>query len=975
MNMTSPTITAEKFLELVKRSGLVQDVNLENYAGQPTLMASSQAMASALIKAGILTNFQAKLLMAGKYRGLMLGNYKLLEQIGRGGMGTVYLAEHMTLKRKAAVKVLASDQATTTIGTERFYREAQSAAALDHPNIVKVYDVGQYGNVHYIAMEYVEGQTLAQLIEKNGPLHFATAADYIAQASAGLQEAGDKGFVHRDIKPENLIVDRQGTLKILDMGLTRHADDEGGSRLTAVIDPNSVVGTPDYIAPEQALNLPVDIRTDIYSLGVTFFALLTGKPPFNGTTAQKLLQHQLKEAPSLGALRTKAPPEIEPIIATMMAKKPEDRFQQPSEIIEVLAPWLSEGGGSSHNTKTITATRSRLTSRIGMAPPANKAKPKWMIPAIAMGVGLLLFGGAFGIYSAVSGGNNSTAVTTPSTSGTSPQASTTPPPANKPPVLPGPNELPPLAANSILVASEGPEPRFATIAEAIASIKGGEKKTIVVRNPVHAEQLILTGPKYSGITIESGFPKNLVTWQPPTGASDKPLLELNGVEGIRIRGFKFDGQGRVSDTVRIAGKSPDLVLEESAATGFTRSAVDFFGASGTEERTVTLKKFRTIGGGDNTTGVLLESGQGHAHIRIIESRFEGPLGAAITVSGGTQALEIRRNRFYRARQGVLYKPNGSPVPMMAQIRTNTFAETPVGIEFTAIPPNLEDNAANLSITDNLFVNAGRMASLVGAPLAPENVPGWYWHPEAEKTTTIPAGKPRYFRRVFNLAALPTGPATLNVGADESFTVWLNGKEIGKSSHNHFSQRVYAFDASKDLLKGDNVLAVQAVNELDPFNKSFGTAAGFLVQLTETLPTGKDKDIVTVDTQWKAGTTKDDDWLSAKFDDAAWPAARLWNNTNFNLPWRETVWDSTVDKFLKTQPRKFRATVGGNVRDYFSLEGYPVLESKRTTLTTANKSIVGLDVDDDETFLRYPATHAMINGGVQQGPVGVPPSGY
>ena len=136
-----------------------------------------------------------------------------------------------------------------------------------------------------------------------------------------------------------------------------------GGNLTAVIDPDSVVGTPDYIAPEQALNLPVDIRTDIYSLGVTFYALLTGRPPFGGTTAQKLLQHQLKDAPTLAALRAKAPAEIEPVLATMMAKRPEDRYQQPADVIEALAPWLSQSALATNQTKTVAATLTRLSGR------------------------------------------------------------------------------------------------------------------------------------------------------------------------------------------------------------------------------------------------------------------------------------------------------------------------------------------------------------------------------------------------------------------------------------------------------------------------------------------------------------------------------------------------------------------------------------------------------------------------------------
>ncbi len=372
-------VTGDRLLDILRRSGLVADARLVPFAARPDLVADATALAAALIAAGLLTPFQAKLLLAGKYRGLVLGSYRILDQIGRGGMGTVYLAEHASLKRKVAVKVLAGHQATTDHGTAQFYREAQAAAALDHPNIVKVYDIGRFGSVHYIAMEYVDGRTLAQLLAA-GPVPFDAAADYVAQAAAGLQAAGDRGFVHRDVKPENLIVDRGGTLKILDLGLAHEAAAVGADR--PALDTASVHGTPDYIAPEQALNAPVDIRTDIYSLGVTFYALLTGRPPFTGTTSQKLLQHQLNAAPPFGDLPTPPPPELERVVAKMMAKRPADRYQQPADVIDALAPWLSPSALAATQTWSTGATLSRSSTSVTALPdpPAPKSRA-WLLPA------------------------------------------------------------------------------------------------------------------------------------------------------------------------------------------------------------------------------------------------------------------------------------------------------------------------------------------------------------------------------------------------------------------------------------------------------------------------------------------------------------------------------------------------------------------------------------------------------------------
>ena len=190
-------------------------------------------------------------------------------------MGTVYLAEHATLRRRVAIKVLAKADAAGPAGVERFLREARSAAALDHPNIVRLYDVGRQGPMHYLVMEHVDGQTLEQVLTR-GPIPCGRAAEYIAQAAAGLQHAYEKGFVHRDIKPANLMLARDGTVKILDMGLARSFDTE--DNLTERLEQGVILGTADYISPEQAINSPdVDVRADIYSLGATFFALVTGQ--------------------------------------------------------------------------------------------------------------------------------------------------------------------------------------------------------------------------------------------------------------------------------------------------------------------------------------------------------------------------------------------------------------------------------------------------------------------------------------------------------------------------------------------------------------------------------------------------------------------------------------------------------------------------------------------------------------------------
>jgi len=279
-------------------------------------------------------------LLAGRHKGFRIGAYTILDMLGRGGMGAVYLAEHMALHRKVAIKILVPGKDDDQkLALERFQREARSVAALDHPNIVRIFDVAKHNNVPYLVMEYVEGETLQHVIDRDRVIPYATAVEYIAQAAAGLQHAHEKGLVHRDIKPCNLIKDKTDTIKILDMGLARTAN--ASDMLTAQMDKGAVVGTADYISPEQALNIPtVDIRADIYSLGATLFSLIIGKPPFDGNTTQKLLQHQLKSAPTLASVDPTLPTGLSQVVEKMLAKKANERYQTPVEVISALTPWM-----------------------------------------------------------------------------------------------------------------------------------------------------------------------------------------------------------------------------------------------------------------------------------------------------------------------------------------------------------------------------------------------------------------------------------------------------------------------------------------------------------------------------------------------------------------------------------------------------------------------------------------------------------
>ncbi|WP_231933192.1 serine/threonine-protein kinase [Botrimarina mediterranea] len=341
---------SEKLIDLVKRSDLVTpkklDAFLEKSAQEPGgIPVEQEKVADMLVADGLLTRWQADKLLAGKHRGFRLGKYKLLGQIGKGGMSHVYLAEHVLMERRVAIKVLPRQRVKDRSYLSRFQLEARAAARLDDPNIVRVFDIDNEGDTHYIVMEYVDGRDLHQTVSQNGPLPFVTAVRYVTQVATGLQHAHEMGLVHRDIKPANCLLDQHGTVKLLDMGLAKLNDDE--TSLTLANDEN-VLGTADYLAPEQALNShAADARADIYSLGCTLYFLLVGRPPFpDGTISERLLKHQVEEPESLLKLRPDTPLSLVDLCARMMAKKPDDRPQTAGDVARLMNDWLAERGES-----------------------------------------------------------------------------------------------------------------------------------------------------------------------------------------------------------------------------------------------------------------------------------------------------------------------------------------------------------------------------------------------------------------------------------------------------------------------------------------------------------------------------------------------------------------------------------------------------------------------------------------------------
>jgi len=289
-----------------------------------------------------LTEFQAAEILAGRGARLIMGEYSLLAEIGAGGMGQVYKAQHRRMKRVVALKVMSGAAMKDEAAVKRFQREVQAAARLEHPNIVTAYDSGEAGSVKYLVMQFVDGGDLSDLVKKTGPLPVEQAVGYVLQAAKGLAFAHNEGVIHRDIKPANLLLDKKGIIKILDMGLARIEGGDDG--LTAT---EQVMGTVDYMSPEQAANTKTaDARADIYSLGCTLWYLLTAKKVYDGDSMiGRLMAHRDAPLPSLVKTRDDVPWPLEQAFHKLIAKRPQDRFQSMDEVVAALEPFA--GGGSS----------------------------------------------------------------------------------------------------------------------------------------------------------------------------------------------------------------------------------------------------------------------------------------------------------------------------------------------------------------------------------------------------------------------------------------------------------------------------------------------------------------------------------------------------------------------------------------------------------------------------------------------------
>jgi len=348
--MPPAIVDRDKFMENLRASKLLTNQQYTLVVEKLGTVQDAREIAKALATWKLITKFQARALLRTRSMRFFLGPYRILDQLGQGGMGRVFQAMHQTMNRLVALKVLAPQVVNSARAHELFAREVQAAAQLTHPNIVMAFDANELDGRHYLAMEYIDGPNLESHVRERGQLPIGIACEIIFQAANGLQYAHEKGMVHRDIKPANLLLqqDRKTEafqVKILDFGLARlsQLDTPVATEHTIIAKPNTVMGTPDFLSPEQSRDLhEVDIRSDLYSLGCTFYYLLAGQVPFpGGSTVDKVVRHNNELAEPIEDIRPDVPAKIGSIVRKLMAKNPADRYQTPDELMDALAPFAA----------------------------------------------------------------------------------------------------------------------------------------------------------------------------------------------------------------------------------------------------------------------------------------------------------------------------------------------------------------------------------------------------------------------------------------------------------------------------------------------------------------------------------------------------------------------------------------------------------------------------------------------------------
>jgi eukaryotic-like serine/threonine-protein kinase len=326
-------------------------------------------LARQAVEVNALTVWQAQQLLAGRTGGYKVDRYVLLDLIGQGGMGRVYLARDTRLNRRVALKILSPERINNPRAIARFQREARVGAQLQHENLVRIYDFGESNARYFLVMEYIEGKTIGNLISEQGPMPPAAAARLVRQVALGLEHVHRKGLIHRDVNPYNIMVTHDGTAKLADLGLAIDLAD--ADRVTS---DGSTVGTFDYVAPEQARHShAADIRSDIYSLGCTLYHMIGGQVPFPGSSlSEKLLAHQAIEPTLLSELAPGLCPGLAEVVRRMMRKSPDERYATPMQVAQALEPYSEEYAGAGPDSDTSRLRHQPTVEAPALAPPTDQ---------------------------------------------------------------------------------------------------------------------------------------------------------------------------------------------------------------------------------------------------------------------------------------------------------------------------------------------------------------------------------------------------------------------------------------------------------------------------------------------------------------------------------------------------------------------------------------------------------------------------
>jgi eukaryotic-like serine/threonine-protein kinase len=688
-----------EFLDKVRKSELIPEPQFQlvhsKLSGQADKLTDPNVAAAALIKHGFLTTWQAKAILKGRYRNFILnGKHIVLDHLGTGGMSSVYLCEHIRLKQLVAIKLIETSVADQA-AVKRFEREARVIFSLNHRNIVRAFDFDQDGKQLFIVMEYVDGLNLHSVVEKQGPLPVDLACNYIVQAADGLQHAALSGLVHRDIKPGNLLLDRAGIVKVLDLGLARSQKQQDG--LTQLHDNNAVLGTIDYMAPEQALGggTSVDIRADIYSLGVTFYFLLTGKVPFSeGSTAQKLLSHQMMEPVPVEEYRRDLPAGISQLIGVMLKKNPAERPTHPMEVAQRLQQWASPVtpphagilpkytprvqrllstplADSMHSTvTTLKALNMPITTRTGSNPsgvrPRVSANSSGAIPRVPstqqyqLELQSIPTTKRLKPLSTIARQRVSSWVIIVAVSATVVLAGILYwmlAGANKPTMV----QSAPSQVKLPLRVSKRPEQLgqpsvYSSVAQALRQATAGDQITIM--DDVWMEQVNEAGLRLQQVTLTSAGDKP-VRWIPPPEASIQPLLSLRDARGMTIRNIIFDGEGKVATILRLEGSGTGLECLQLHFQGMTREAVQLAGLKANADQSpMKLDECRFLCNQPEAFPLSIDAQVSSTEcqgIRVTRCIFHGNTRQVIDIRAMLSHLELQNNRIFGAealfRQG------------------------------------------------------------------------------------------------------------------------------------------------------------------------------------------------------------------------------------------------------------------------------------------------------------------------------------